>query len=146
MIAVLECISMRRFKPLYFLILFVSIQTFGQDQSIDKVALDHKPAIPATFEGGMESFYQYVGQNIRYPKVAYQKGIGGRIYVEFVIDSSGSVLPESITILKGAHKALEKEAIRIVENSPKWLPAKETAVGPPVASKMVIPIVFQVRR
>ena len=137
---------MRIFKFLLSLFLFVSLHTFGQDQNTDEPATGNLPAIPATFEGGMEGFYQYIALNLKYPRAAYQKGIGGKVYVEFVIDSSGSVLKDSITILKAAHKSLEKEAIRIIENSPNWIPAKKTVDGPSVESKMVIPIIFQVMR
>ena len=56
---------------------------------------------PATPSGSMPAFYEYIGKNLRYPPDARTKGISGRVFVEFVIDTTGSLPPEEIKVLKG---------------------------------------------
>ncbi len=93
---------------------------------------------PASFPGGMEKFYTYVINTIRMPRD--DRGINGKVYVQFVIDSTGIILSEDIRVIKSLSKSCDAEAIRLIKNSPRWIPAREN--GHPIRHTMVMPISF----
>jgi TonB family protein len=106
------------------------------DESIIYVVVEET----ASFPGGMGKFYEYIGSTIRYPQAARREGATGRLFVEFVINADGAIDRESVKVLKGFHPDCDAEAIRIMQESPPWLPGKQR--GKPVRQKMVLPIVF----
>ena len=85
------------------------------------------------------AFQNWIKQNVQYPYDAKNDGIQGRVTVEFIIHSDGSV--SDAKVLRGVSYSLDKEAIRVISNSPKWTPGYEE--GRPVAVKMTIPVIFQ---
>jgi len=87
---------------------------------------------------GMENFYSFITSNMKYPKVAKEKGIEGRVYVEFVVEKDGSIT--NLKVLKGIGHGCDDEAMRVLAMSPPWSPARQR--GLEVRQKMVIPIVF----
>ncbi|MDF9801040.1 protein TonB [Catalinimonas alkaloidigena] len=92
-------------------------------------------------EGGMESFYKYVAENLKYPKFASFNGISGKVYVQFVIDKEGNVT--DVSIIKGIGGGCDEEALRIVKESPsRWEAGKQRGV--PVKVRMVLPITFKI--
>lgn len=94
----------------------------------------------ATFPGGMPAFYKYFGSKLRYPEDARRKGITGKVFVEFVIDTAGNIPPEEVKILKGLTKSCDDEVLRVMKGSPSWIPG--TQRGQPVRQRMVLPISF----
>lgn len=92
----------------------------------------------AEFVGGLPKLYKYIGQNLTYPEYAQRKGIHGKVYLSFVVDTDGSVI--DIEVVKGVEKHLDDEAIRIVSEMPKWKPAKFE--GNFVKSEFTLPINF----
>jgi TonB family protein len=96
----------------------------------------------ASFPGGMGAFYEYIGRNIKYPEAARKDRATGRLFVEFVINTDGTIDPESVKVHKGFHPACDAEAIRLMQQSPPWSPGKQH--GKPVRQKMVLPIVFNI--
>ncbi|MGD9327782.1 MAG: TonB family protein [Cyclobacteriaceae bacterium] len=89
--------------------------------------------------GGFSAFYKYVGENLKYPKLAQRGNIQGRVYIEFVVEKDGSLT--DIKTMKGIGGGCDEEACRIIGNAPKWKPGKQR--GRPVRVKMVIPILFR---
>jgi len=89
--------------------------------------------------GGFSAFYTYVGENLKYPRLAQRGNIQGRVYIEFVVEKDGSLT--DIKIMKGIGGRCDEEACRIIGNAPKWEPGKQR--GRPVRVKMVIPILFR---
>ena len=89
--------------------------------------------------GGFSAFYSYVGENLKYPKLAQRGNIQGRVYIEFVVEKDGSIT--DIKTMKGIGGGCDEEACRIIGNAPKWNPGKQR--GQPVRVKMVIPILFK---
>lgn len=89
--------------------------------------------------GGMEAFYKYVSDNIRYPGPARRMNIEGKVFVEFVVDRDGSL--KMINVVKGIGGGCDEEAVRIIQGSPNWLPGKQR--GKPVKQRMVLPIYFK---
>jgi TonB family protein len=88
------------------------------------------------------NFYQYIKNNIQYPKEAAENGIEGRVIVEFVVETDGSV--SNVTVIKSAYPILDKEAIRIIKSSPKWIPG--TQRGKPTRVRFSFPVVFKLEK
>jgi len=92
-----------------------------------------------TFRGSKgEAFRDYVSENLRYPREAMEKGISGKVFVQFVVNREGLI--ENVTVVKGLDPLLDKEAIRVVANSPAWTPGKHE--GKRVKVRYTFPIVF----
>ena len=95
---------------------------------------------PPSFPGGEKAFSKYLAENIIYPKEAKEKGIEGKVYLQFVINEEGSVTDVKI-IRKSVNSSLDEEAIRVVKNMPKWIPGKQN--GKVVKVQFTLPIVFK---
>jgi TonB family protein len=96
----------------------------------------------ATFEGGdIGTFRDWVQRNLVYPGLAVEKGIIGRVTVQFAVDSKGEVT--DVKILRGVESSLDKETYRIIMSSPKWEPAIQG--GSAVRQQFVIPVIFNLK-
>ena len=82
------------------------------------------------FQGGENALMDYLSQNIRYPKVAAENGIQGRVTVRFIIDETGLVT--DAVVIKGLDPSCDQEAIRVVKAMPKWIPGKQNGEVVPV--------------
>lgn len=92
-----------------------------------------------SFQGGdINKFREYINKNLRYPEIAAENGIQGRVILSFVVEPHGGV--SNVRVLRGVDPALDKEAIRVVESSPKWQPGMQR--GKPVRVSFNIPIIF----
>jgi len=93
-----------------------------------------------TFNGGdpATEFRKYIAQNLRYPEIAAENGISGRVIVQFAVNKTGTVV--DATIVRSIDPALDKEAIRVVMSSPKWTPGKQR--GKAVKVLFTFPINF----
>lgn len=91
------------------------------------------------FRGGDTEMYKYINQNLKYPIIAQENGIQGRVIVQFTIKTDGSIT--DIHIKRGIDPSCDKEAIRVVKGMPKWLPAKQN--GKPIEVSYMIPIIFK---
>ena len=69
------------------------------------------------------SFRKYIAQNLKYPEIAAENGISGRVIVQFTVNRTGQVV--DAVVVNSVDPALEKEAIRVVMSSPKWTPGKQ---------------------
>ena len=96
---------------------------------------------PASFPGGMEKFYEYASRNVVYTDEIKRAKVEGEVLVEFIIDTDGRVDRQSVQVVKGVHPACLPEAIRVIRESPPWIPAKSK--GRSVRQKLTLPIVFQ---
>lgn len=93
------------------------------------------------FNGGLEAFYQYIADAIEYPSYEKRRNIEGRVVLSFVIEKDGSL--SQVEILKGVSDGIDKEAIRVIENAPRWEAGRQR--GQAVRVSMNIPIYFQLR-
>ena len=92
------------------------------------------------FPGGIEKFYKFLINNIRYTREAREAGVNARLYVSFVIDQEGML--GEIEIMNTVGFGLESEAQRILNNSPRWSPGFFS--NKPVKTKMVLPVSFSI--
>ena len=97
--------------------------------------LDEKPS----FQGGdVNQFSKWVRQNLIYPETAKENGVQGRVTVQAIINSDGSL--SDIRVLRGCDRALDKEAVRVISLSPKWEPGKQR--GRAVPTICTFPVIF----
>ena len=91
------------------------------------------------FPGGTEKFMEYLSSNIKYPEEAKEKGISGRVFIQFVIEKDGSVT--NVKVMKGIGALCDDEAVRVVKSMPKWKPGKQK--GKPVRVNYILPVSFK---
>jgi protein TonB len=92
-----------------------------------------------SFQGkGQEGFRTWIAKNLRYPEIAAENGISGKVYVQFAVNSKGQVV--DAVVVRGVDPALDKEAQRVVLASPKWSPGKQR--GKAVKVQFTFPINF----
>jgi periplasmic protein TonB len=94
-----------------------------------------------SFPGGEEALFKYLAQNIKYPQIAKEAGITGRVFVNFVIDKEGNVT--DVKVLRGIGGGCDEEAVRVVKNMPKWSAGKQR--GKPVKVSYNLPIKFSLK-
>ncbi|MDC0204201.1 energy transducer TonB [Flavobacteriales bacterium] len=90
------------------------------------------------FPGGDLGLMQYIQKNVRYPPIAKEYNITGKVYVSFIVDRQGKVT--NVKIVRGVDKNLDAEAVRVVKSLPKYKPGKQR--GKPVRVMFTIPINF----
>lgn len=90
------------------------------------------------FPGGMEELMKYLQKEIKYPQEAIDKGIGGKVIVQFVVNTDGSICNDSV--VKSVDPILDAEAIRVVRSMPNWTPGKQR--GEPVRVRFTMPVAF----
>lgn len=108
--------------------------------SEDEKVFDVVERMPS-FSGGEAAMMQYISSNIRYPKDAEDNGIQGRVIVQFVVCKDGSI--SGAKVLKGVAPSIDKEAIRLVNNMPKWIPGIQN--GKPVNVNYRVPLTFRLQ-
>lgn len=97
------------------------------------------PDEPAHFEGGTNGLKHWISTHVEYPIEAVEMGIEGRVHLRFTVSKTGKV--EQVGILRGADVLLDKEALRVVKQMPRWNPARKN--GKPVESFYNLPISFK---
>lgn len=99
--------------------------------------VEQMPAFP----GGMEALMNFLQNNVKYPKQAQDKGTQGRVIVQFVVNTDGSIVEPKV--MKGVDALLDNEALRVVKMMPKWKPGKQN--GKAVRVKYTIPVSFRLQ-
>ena len=95
----------------------------------------------AEYLGGSEAMADYIAKSVVYPEKAKADNVQGKVYVQFVVETDGSIA--EATVLGGVGGECDDEALRVVKSMPKWQPA--TFKGKPVRSKYVIPINYKLQ-
>jgi TonB family protein len=112
----------------------VQITTSVKDDKIYDIVEEN-----AQFPGGDMAMYKWISEHLKYPEECKEKGIQGRVMVQFVVNKDGSI--PDIKVLKSPHSLLSEEAVRVVKAMPKWTPAKDK--GKVVRSHFRLPINFK---
>ena len=109
-----------------------------EEEAIPFALVEEKPK----FQGGdANTFSAWVNKNLNYPEIAKENGVQGRVTLQFTVNTDGSV--SDVKVLRGVDSSLDKEAVRIVSQSPKWTPGKQRER--PVKVTYVFPVIFQLR-
>lgn len=118
-------------------ILVGSSDTFGQNVVEQKDTI-----VYPTFPGGYKKWNEYIRLNLKYPADLKKWRVEGTVFVEFQVDSTGVIEPESIDVLKGLGVSSEKETIRLLKESPRWIPARSLTLNKNISAKVHLPIKF----
>ena len=94
-----------------------------------------------SFPGGPAAMMQWLKDNIKYPVVATENGIEGRVIVQFVVSKTGSI--SDVRVARGVDPSLDREAIRVVSSMPKWTPGKQN--GTTVNVRYTLPVTFKLQ-
>jgi protein TonB len=100
--------------------------------------VEEMPSFPNGGEAGM---YEYISKNIKYPPLARENGISGRVFVNFIVDKNGNV--KDVKVLRGIGGGCDEEAIRVIKSMPDWKPGKQN--GRAVQVSFNVPINFTLR-
>ncbi len=94
------------------------------------------------FPGGQAELFKFLSQNVKYPVIAQENGIQGRVICQFVVNRDGSIVDVEV-VRSGGDASLDKEAIRVIKSMPKWKPGKQR--GKPVRVKFTVPVTFRLQ-
>ena len=92
-----------------------------------------------TFPGGETELMKFIRDNLKYPVIAQENGIQGRVILRFVVSKTGAI--DNVTVLRSLDPTCDKEAIRVVKSMPKWIPGKQNGNNVPVY--FTLPVVFK---
>ena len=93
------------------------------------------------FPGGMGECMKFLAKNIKYPTIAQENGVQGRVIVQFVVNRDGSIVDP--VVMRGVDPHLDKEALRVIGMMPKWKPGKQR--GKEVRVKYTVPVMFRLQ-
>ena len=94
-----------------------------------------------SFPGGQGALMSYLNSHINYPAVAQENGVQGRVIVQFVVEPDGSI--SQVKVARGVDPSLDKEAARVVNGMPKWIPGKQN--GQAVRVRFTLPVQFRLQ-
>ena len=124
----------------------------GEVLKAKEVVVDEKPKEEETkvfdvveqmpsFPGGDAELMKFLNTHIKYPAVAEENGIQGRVVATFVVERDGSIT--DVKVIKSVDPSLDKEAIRVLKSMPKWIPGKQN--GSAVRVKYTVPVTFRLQ-
>lgn len=93
------------------------------------------------FPGGPAALIKYLSENTKYPVVAQENGVQGRVTVQFVVEKDGSI--SDVHVLRGVDPSLDKEAVRVVKSMPRWTPGKQNGIT--VRVNYRVPVLFRLQ-
>ncbi len=102
------------------------------------ITVEHMPEFP----GGMKAMYQFIADNLKYPKEATKANIEGKVFVAFVVSHTGEI--QNVEISKGIGYGCDEECVRVVRSMPRWTPGRQSGKDVPV--RYVIPFSFTLKK
>jgi protein TonB len=94
-----------------------------------------------SFPGGDGELMKFLGNNVKYPVIAQENGIQGRVICQFVVNRDGSIV--DVEVVRSVDPSLDKEAIRVIKSMPAWSPGKQR--GKSVRVKYTLPVNFRLQ-
>lgn len=94
-----------------------------------------------SFPGGMGALMQYLSSHIKYPVVAEENGIQGRVICTFIVERDGSITDTRVA--RSVDPSLDKEAVRVINSMPRWIPGKQN--GSACRVKFTLPVTFKLQ-
>ena len=121
-------------------------EVIQQVDVVEETIEDDQPFLIAetmpSFQGGdLNTFRTWVQQNVKFPQIALENGIQGRVSCSFVVNKDGSIVDAEV--IRGVDPSLDKEALRVINSMPKWSPGKQR--GKPVRVKYTVPVTFRLQ-
>ena len=109
-----------------------------EEEEVIFVVVESMPEFP----GGQQALFKYINENVKYPVIAQENGIQGRVICQFVVNKDGSIVDIEV-IRSGGDPSLDKEAVRVIKSMPKWKPGKQR--GKAVRVKYTVPVNFKLQ-
>lgn len=106
----------------------------------DNVVFQVVETMPS-FPGGDQALFKFLGENVKYPVIAQENGIQGRVICQFVVNKDGSIV--DVEVVRPVDPSLDKEAIRVIKSMPAWSPGKQR--GKSVRVKYTLPVNFKLQ-
>lgn len=97
---------------------------------------------PPQFPGGEKELMKWLNTNIKYPLIALERGIEGRVILRFIVSADGSV--SGVEVQRSLDPSCDREAVRVVKNMPKWNPGKQNGQAVPVY--YTVPVLFKIAK
>ena len=113
-------------------------QDAEEDVDVVFVVVETMPEFP----GGQQALFKYLSENVKYPVIAQENGIQGRVICQFVVNKDGAIVEVEV-VRSGGDPSLDKEAVRVIKSMPKWKPGKQR--GKPVRVKYTVPVNFRLQ-
>lgn len=135
-VATLQCFAQSTITELKI----VKAQEAAATEKAKETVFTNPETMPK-FPGGDAAMFQWIASHIKYPEAAAEEYIQGRVLVSFVVEKDGSV--SSPKIVRGKHPLLDKEALRLVNSMPKFIPG--TMEGKPIRCTYNLPITFRLQ-
>ena len=110
-------------------------QAIQEEEIVNFYVIEEKPEFP----GGEEAMMKWIAANVKYPEIAKENGVTGKVFIQFVINKDGKVV--DVEVLRGVDPYLDKEAKRVVSDMPAWTPGKQR--GKTVKVSFQLPINFK---
>jgi protein TonB len=112
-------------------------------QMVEEAAVDEEEIFTVVesypeFPGGEAALYNFLGKNLRYPDMAKETGISGKVYVTFIVEKDGSIT--DVKLARGIGGGCDEEALRVVNLMPKWTPGKQRGI--PVRVRYIFSVKF----
>ncbi len=112
-------------------------ETEEEESDVIFMVVETSPSFP----GGEQALFKYLSDNIKYPVIAQETGIQGRVVCQFVVNRDGSIV--DVEVVRGVDKSLDAEAVRVIKSMPKWSPGKQR--GKAVRVKYSLPVNFRLQ-
>jgi len=108
-----------------------------EDEQTIFVVVETMPEFP----GGQQALFKYLNESVKYPVIAQENNVQGRVIVQFVVEKDGSVT--DVQVVRSVDSSLDKEAKRVISSMPKWKPGKQR--GKAVRVKYTVPVNFKLQ-
>ncbi|MFC5623211.1 energy transducer TonB [Algoriphagus winogradskyi] len=125
-------------KVISILSIFLLLLVFLPIQLAQAQTEEEKNDIMPIPPGGIQGWYSYLGENLKYPESAKEKGVEGVVIVELLVKTDGSI--DNVSVVRGIGGGCDEEAMRVIQKSSNWTPGEKD--GKPVNTVMKIPIKF----
>ena len=109
-----------------------------EEEEVVFVVVETMPEFP----GGQQALFKYLSENVKYPVIAQENGIQGRVICQFVVNKDGAIVDVEV-VRSGGDASLDKEAVRVIKSMPKWKPGKQR--GKAVRVKYTVPVNFRLQ-
>ena len=121
----------------------------GEDVAVELITIIEEPEQEAivpfyklekepSFVGGESALFEYLSKNTKFPQLANETGITGKVYIKFIVDKDGNI--KNVEVVRKVHPLLDAEALRVVKKMPTWNPGIQRSK--PVKTSFIVPINF----
>ena len=117
------------------------VQTVEEEEDPEENVVFQVVETMPDFPGGRKALMEYLSENIKYPTIAAENNIQGRVVCQFTVWKDGTI--RDIQVVRGIDPALDREAVRVIQSMPKWSAGKQR--GKAVNCRFTLPVMFRLQ-